>query len=484
MKKNFTSTLAGASIFIAAAGFLSRGLGFIREIIFANHFGTENIFDVYLAGSIFAVIINTSLFYLSQNYIIPNYHRKKENDKNKFLTNSFYLFLILGFGISLLLFLLSDFIVSKYIWFAEKQNQILALNIFKIFLITIPVNSLIAFYSSYLQAKEKIKETFSAPLFLNISIIFSVIILNKFIGIYSIPAGYLIGSLLQLFFVFVKSEFKPNLGLPKINFDSSILLIILIEIISQLYTFVDRYFINYVEAGVISALNYALTIFLLPVSTFGFAIANASFAKCSNLISDEKFSELNNNYEKVLKWMILIFVPTGFIYFFFGEIIIEILFERGNFNANSKALTFEALKMLSISLLFYGTYSVINKLLFVFRLTKQLLVLTALTIILKIILNYILTPIFARQSLALSTSISFIFISVCGSFLISKRIKINYLLAIKLSVSVFLFCFLSIIISKNISSLIFENNYLKDIFSILFFSIFCFAGFLFIKKRI
>ena len=62
MNQKFTSTIAGASIFISIVGLLSRGLGFIREIIFANNFGLETEFDLYLVGAVLPISINSSNF--------------------------------------------------------------------------------------------------------------------------------------------------------------------------------------------------------------------------------------------------------------------------------------------------------------------------------------------------------------------------------------------------------------------------------------
>ena len=41
MSKKFTSTIAGASILITGVGLISRGFGFIREVVYANNFGLQ-----------------------------------------------------------------------------------------------------------------------------------------------------------------------------------------------------------------------------------------------------------------------------------------------------------------------------------------------------------------------------------------------------------------------------------------------------------
>ncbi|MDR3626627.1 MAG: hypothetical protein P4L45_07330, partial [Ignavibacteriaceae bacterium] len=64
MAKKFTSTIAGASLLITVVGLISRGMGFIREIIFANFFGLSADYDIYLIGTVLPVAINTIIIYL------------------------------------------------------------------------------------------------------------------------------------------------------------------------------------------------------------------------------------------------------------------------------------------------------------------------------------------------------------------------------------------------------------------------------------
>ena len=67
MNQKFTSTIAGASIFISIVGLLSRGLGFIREMIFANNFGLETEFDLYLVGAVLPISIKSVILYIKRD---------------------------------------------------------------------------------------------------------------------------------------------------------------------------------------------------------------------------------------------------------------------------------------------------------------------------------------------------------------------------------------------------------------------------------
>jgi len=103
MPNKFTSTIAGASILITGVGLFSKGFGFLREIVYANNFGLQSNFDYYLIGAVLPITINTAIFYLAQNYFIPIYNNKLrtgKDDAEKFLLNSFWLFLCRASGLS------------------------------------------------------------------------------------------------------------------------------------------------------------------------------------------------------------------------------------------------------------------------------------------------------------------------------------------------------------------------------------------------
>ena len=97
MSNKITSTLAGAVLFLIVVNLLSKGLGFFREVLFANYFGRGVEFDIYLIGAVIPITINTVVLYIGQNYFIPGYHKiktEKENLTSRFFTINFVAFIL------------------------------------------------------------------------------------------------------------------------------------------------------------------------------------------------------------------------------------------------------------------------------------------------------------------------------------------------------------------------------------------------------
>ena len=316
-----------------------------------------------------------------------------------------------------------------------------------------------------------------------------MIIFRNTIGIYIIPAGYVTGSILQVSYLFNKSKIK-------IRFDRSILalkkykkyiphtlyIIILIESIGQLYLIVDRYFYNYVPTGGIASLNYAQTVFLLPISILSIAFSTAIFPKFSKFVSLNLFEELERSFNEGIKVNIVIFIPITFLFIFYGDFFLKIFFERGKFSSTDTLVTYHVLIFYSISMIFYSVYSVINKLIYGLGLIKNLLYITVIGIFIKIFMNFLLVGKLAQDGLALSTSISFLFFFVASLSLIYLKVPIK-------NKSVFLTevlfqltnAFIALFITTQIMSL-YPNNPWSTLAKIILFVTFYFLN-LFIAKH-
>lgn len=153
--KKFSSTVAGASLIIIFFGLISKGLGFVREIVFAGSFGLSHNFDIYLVGSVFPIIINTGIIYLGQNFFIPSYNRiKSENGSREIFFNTFlWIFIAGGFLLAVLLFIFAGNIIGIYLANSSSQSQAIATGVFKIFIFTIPINAAISIITAFQQGR-------------------------------------------------------------------------------------------------------------------------------------------------------------------------------------------------------------------------------------------------------------------------------------------------------------------------------------------
>jgi putative peptidoglycan lipid II flippase len=462
MAKKFTSTIAGASLLITVVGLLGRGLGFIREILFANFFGLSAVYDLYLISTVLPITINTIILYLGQNYFVPNYNRVKNKSNEeaiKFVNVSFWFFNSAGLLLFTLLYLLSKQIITAYLQNSTPEVINNAAGVFRIFLITIPLTTGISILSAYLQSEFDYKSPAYSQLFLNIAVIILVLFYSASWGIFSIPIGYVCGTILQLIFLLLKSKRILNLKIFKTGFEYNLFSVIsvpfiftlIIESISQIYLIADRFLYHQVDRGGIAALNYALNIFVLPVSIISAALSTALFPKLARSFSNQSHTELESSMNNFFSINIFLFVPIVFIFFFFGDLLIKLFFQRGAFNGDDTRMTFEVLKIYSLSLIFYSSYVVLNKLLYSIEMVKQLLYITIIGCLFKIVLNFILVAHMQQAGLALSSSASYILFFILSLLLVIKK---NQIKNKQLFLSELLFCLTNAIFSYAVAVII------------------------------
>lgn len=427
MKRKFLSTIGGASLYISLVLVLTKGVGFIREIVFAGYYGTGQQYDIYLVSSVIPITLNIIVFYVGQNFFIPalNNHAISNDKTPAQLTKQVFIsYILFVFILIIPIFIFSDWILQSFF----SSQKILVDNtanlIFRLLLLTVPLSAGISILTAYLNSNLEFRYPAISYLFINSSIIILVISLSKFLDNVSIALGYLFGTILQCIYLLKKTfgfrafivnyrELFPNQIRSLISIN--ILYIVFIESIGQLYMIIDRIFFESLPIGGVASINYAQSLFQFPISIFTFALSTAIFPRISKIFAQHNFTEVSRILSESIRITILIFIPISVIFIFYGIPIIRLIYERGNFSDEGTILTSEALGHFSISLVFYATYSVLNKVFYSADLSKYLLLITIAGICLKYILNHILIIEFAQAGLALSTSItymSFLIISI------------------------------------------------------------------------
>lgn len=433
MSKKFASTVAGGAIIITFFSFIGRGLGIIREAVFANFFGLTTNYDLYLIGAVLPITINSIVLYLAQNFYIPNYNKVKrvsEKKAHRLRSVAFVGFTGLGLITAVILFSISDQIIKIYIQNVNFENIIITKNIFHIFIVTIPFSFSIAILSAILNADFEFKFPSFSQLYLNIVIIVAVLFFADSIGIFSIAWGYLFGTIIQFIFLFYKTnhisaiKFR-NLHLSELTslLSLSFFLIIFIESIGQIYSLADRFLYLRVDSGGIAALNYAFIIFLIPISIFSLSLSTAILPKLSEILGDGSIEEKSENIKHYFGVNLFLIVPITLILLFQGDFIIKILFERGQFNPGDSKITFSAMQFYALSLIFFSSYAGINKLAYSSGLVKELFYIALFACFLKVGLNFLLVELMKQNGLALSSSVSFLFLFI-GTYFITLRNKL------------------------------------------------------------
>lgn len=281
--KSFVNSIAGASILLTFLGFIGKGIGFLREVVYANKFGLSYQFDIFLLGVALPNLINTATIYISQHYFIPAYNKIKENsleEGESFFNNSFWQFVLGAIVLSIILFFTSDALFSFYLSGVSTEMKDVTIGIFRILLITIPINAGMSIIMAYQQANFNFTKPAISLILLNILVVVIIVLLNNLFEIFVLPVSFAAAYLISLIYLTPNVRRKLNFSYyirNKIKYHNSlktIISLIIIEILSLSYALIDRYYVGEIDPGGISALNYAFVIFSLKI-IFNYLLVNA-----------------------------------------------------------------------------------------------------------------------------------------------------------------------------------------------------------------
>ncbi|MDZ7597803.1 MAG: lipid II flippase MurJ [Desulfobacterales bacterium] len=119
-----------------------------------------------------------------------------------------------------------------------------------------------------------------------------------------------------------------------------------------------RFFGSFLPPGSIAGLNYGLRIMLLLVAFFGQAVGVAAFPFLARLAAQRKIGEMNRLLNGTLRYLALV-VPFSVLLMVLRSEVVQVLFERGQFDAAATALTARVLACLLVGAFAFAAQTVV-----------------------------------------------------------------------------------------------------------------------------
>ncbi len=431
-------SIAKSAGIIGFATFLSRILGFLRDIIIARLFG------IYLYAQAFVIAFRIPNLFrdlvgegASNAAFVPvfsEYAARRTKEEFWELANVVLnLLLIALMSITILGIILSPVIVRLmapgFIASPEKlaATILLTRTIFPYILLI----SLAAYCTAILNTLKHFAIPSFAPCLLNISIIVFSLIFGE--GLLGLALGVLIGGVLQLAIqipILYKKGFRlrfpSRLKHPAAKTIGILMLPrIFSSCIYQLNNFVDSIFGSLcwiVGEGGVAVLYFSYRLIQFPLGIFSNALSQAILPT----LSCQALEQATDNLKRTLSWGLratfFVMLPASVGFMVLARPIVSILFEGGRFDLNSSRLTSDALFFYSIGLSAYGANKIMQAGFFALRDTVTPTKIALIALVMNIILNSALMFPLKIGGLALATSISGIISFFMLGFLLHKRI--------------------------------------------------------------
>ncbi|WP_339215173.1 murein biosynthesis integral membrane protein MurJ [Solibacillus sp. FSL W8-0372] len=414
---------------------LSKLLGFVREIILAKYYGITDISDVYFISTtipafLFAIVgtgILVSFLPLLTEVFIKKSFTEGIAFTNKVLN---YLFIIISILV-VILFIFTPHIVKLFAIGFNKETLNLAVNFTRITIFSLYFLGFTFVFQGFLQVRKKFFIISILGIPLNICIILSIIISFYTNNLLVLPLGILSGYFFQMLIMFPslkKQKFKFQINL---SFDENIEKMIKLSLpvligvsANELNSLIDRSLASTISIGGISALNYAGTVNSFIFTVFALTIANFYYSQFSIQAIEEDLKKFKNTLLESISLVMYFVIPISLFILLFSKEIISLLFGRGEFTFENVIMTAEILSFYVIGVFALCMREILSRVFFSLNDTITPMVNTAISMLVSILLNFILSHYLGLKGLALSTSLASI-VAFILMFRSLRKIKIR-----------------------------------------------------------
>lgn len=435
MEEQRTGFLFRSMSLVMIAALLSRFLGFLREMAIAYRFGVSMETDAYLV----AMLLPTVLFYafsdaLKNTFISIFTSIKSEKEAPLFLnTLTFYL------AAGLLLFsLLGVFLAPQIVLvlapgLAGEAGR-LAVELTRILLPGIFFMGLAGLATGFLNSHHR----FFVPALVNVPhniiVIFSALWLGSRYGITGLAWGSLFAVVSQLFIQLpslrrVPFNYRPGFapshpGLQRIF--SLLPAILISSAVLELKHLLDRLFASYLPQGSIAALNYAERIYILPQGIFATAVIVVLYPTLVEQLARKDMASFTRQVSRGVSLLFFILMPIAAGLIILRRPLVELLFQRGAFDAAATDLTAYALLFYTPGLIGFALHYYANRLFFALQEVRALALVNLLMVAANALFNFLLMPLLGHGGIALGTSLAFTLGSLWLFSIFTRRLKLSF----------------------------------------------------------
>lgn len=352
-----------ATVIIAVLTLVSRLMGFVRDLFLASQLGASTQTDIYFTAFRLPDLIYNLLILgtLSAAFIPVFTNQYLKNKASAWeLTNSILnLGLLIMGGLGILLFIFASPLAKLMApgFGPEQLTQTILLT--RIFLLSPIIFTISSVLSSTLISLKKFIWVNTAPLFYNAGIIIGIVYFWPSWGLQGLAFGVILGAamhaaiqlpqLIQLGY-----KWRPTIAwqsqsvrkvlqlfLPRVlGLDISYVNLVIVSIVGSTLT-----------AGAISAFNFANNIQSVPLGIFAISTTLAVFPVLSEEYAKKQFNNFINTFNRAFVRILFFILPLAVIMLLLRAHIVRLLLGYGACDWTCTITTFDALGLLSLSLI-------------------------------------------------------------------------------------------------------------------------------------
>ena len=356
MREQTTGQSTFATFIVMSSTMISRILGFARTAVITALFGATGQADII--NVIFAVPNNLRKLLaegaLSSAFIpVISEAIIDEGDtpvRSRVLVKhliGFQLLIIIPICVISILFA-RPLVEHVFTQFKDPAQLDLSSKLFAYFINYLLFISISAVLLGVLNSRSRFFIPAVTPIIFSISVIGSLLLLEKRIGVYAMAVGVLLGGAGQVIFqypLFRKMGYtlKPSFRFMESE-DFRRIMKQWLPVVATSSVFTINQQVAFIlasglETGSASALSYAVVFWQLPFGIFSTSITTVLFPKMSRQVSQKDLQGLGTTVQYGLRFLFILLIPSAIVMGLMGKEIISIALQRGMFRPEDTAVT-------------------------------------------------------------------------------------------------------------------------------------------------
>ncbi len=431
--------IAASASIVGSATALSRVLGYTRDMAIAYYFGAGALSDAFFVAFRISNLLRRLVGEgaLTSSFIPIFQEERTSRDAaslRRLISGVFTLFTILLILLTICgIFFAKDLVALMSPGFLSDPEKFhITVNLTRLMFPFMIFVGLMAIGMGILNSLRHFTAPALAPVFFNIAIISSIVLLSPFLEqpVYALAVGVLLGGLMQ--FVVMLPWLKKYGFLPRLSFhfrDSAILKIFKLMGpaafgvgIYQLNIFITLWFASGLREGSVSFLYYSGRLMELPLGVFGVAISTVALPRLAEYAAKGKWDSFTDSLLYALRLVLFLTIPAAIGLIVLSHPVIDTLFAHGEFKEGATHATAMALYFYAPGLVPVALYRILTSAFYSVKDTVTPVVVALITLVINLLLCIILVGPMEHAGLAFATTISSLFNMAALFYLVRRRV--------------------------------------------------------------
>jgi len=405
--------IARAASVVMVAFILSNLTGLARQILVTNAFGTQSDIDAFNAANrvsetLFNLVAGGALASAFIPILTSLLSTNKQQRAWKLVSAISNLVLVTTVTAAILTGIFAPWVVRNLLapgFAGDAAKELLTISLMRLMLPSAVIFGLSGLAMGVLNSHQVFFFPSLAPAMYQLGMIFGVIFLSPSLGIYGLGWGVVIGALLHLALQIpalfrLGGKYSLSFGLKSADVQEVIRLMgprLLGVAVVQLNFWINTRLASQFVEGSVTGIVLGFTLMLMPQAAIAQSIAIAALPTFSAQIARGQQAEMRHSLAASLRGALLLSIPASLGLMILREPIIQVLYQRGQFDENSTQLVSWALLWYSAGLVGHALVEILSRSFYALHDTKTPVFIGIVAMSLNVVFSYLFSALFLRS---------------------------------------------------------------------------------------